>query len=200
MAMSNKDKNSVQRFSRRNRKNELPKTGALFPMEDIEPVATPAESEPESAPEPPVPPVAPPVYTPLPELNLEALSLPDTDRDALESLSRLSRDDVRAPIITPQAERYPPLNPAADIDIEANMPRLNLEKLAAQKARSRRNFRNNVITILAWFHLRTRCKFTSITTCRICRVCSRGQIRRMGHLALKCACRMRLPAILFLCS
>jgi hypothetical protein len=151
MAMSNKDKNSVQRFSRRNRKNELPKTGALFPMEDAEPVATPAEPEPESAPEPPVLPVALPVYTPLPELNLEALPLPDTDRDALESLSRLSRDDVRAPIITPQAERYPPLNPAADIDIEAEMPRLNLEKIAAQKACKRRNFRNNVITILAWF-------------------------------------------------
>jgi hypothetical protein len=143
--MSNQDKNSVQRFSRRNRKNELPKTGALFPMENDEPAAeTPAEPEPEPTP----PPVAQPVYAPLPDLNLEALPLPDTDRAAIESLSRLSKEDVRAPIITPEAERYPPLNPV--VDIEAEMPRLDLAKLAAQKERQHRNFRNNVITVLAW--------------------------------------------------
>ena len=128
--MSNKDKNSVQRFSRRNRKDQLSQTGSLFPQDDV----TPAAPEPDN--------------TPLPDLNLEALGLPDSDRDALEALSRLSKEDVRAPVITPQAERYPPLNPAAELEPE--MPQPDPAKVAERQGRKRRNFRNNIITLLAW--------------------------------------------------
>ena len=137
LLMSNKDKNSVQRFGRGNRKDRLTQTGSLFPMEESAPAEEPSQaaSQPDNA--------------PLPELDLETLSLPDTDRDALESLSKLSRDDVRAPIITPQAERYPPLDPAAEIEPEIPLP--DPAKIAAQKARKRRNLRNNMITVLAWF-------------------------------------------------
>lgn len=133
--MSDQDKNSVQRFSRRNRKNRLPKSDSLFPADDI-----PAEASSEE--------VSESDYMPPPELDLEALSLPDTNRDALESLSKLSPDDVRAPHITPQAERYPPLHPAAET-VPNTLPPDPL-KIAALKARKRRNIRNNVITVLAW--------------------------------------------------
>jgi hypothetical protein len=129
--MSNEDKNSVQRFSRRNRKDQLPQTGGLFPVENDVPVAA-----------------SQPAYSSLPELDLEALALPDSDRAALEALAKLSKDDIRAPFITPQADRYPPLNPAAGLEAENVLP--DPLKIAAQKARRWRNFRNNALTLLAW--------------------------------------------------
>ncbi|MDQ7024684.1 MAG: hypothetical protein Q9P44_03915 [Anaerolineae bacterium] len=137
--MSDQDNNSFQRFSRRNRKNRLPKADSLFPADD-----NPVESASESASEE----VTESDSMPPMELDLEALSLPDTNLDALESLSKLSPDDVRAPLITPQAERYPPLNPTAEA--VPNTPTPDSAKIAAIKARKQRNIRNNVITILAW--------------------------------------------------
>lgn len=46
----------------------------------------------------------------LPDFNLD--DIPDSnDDEALQNLAKLSEEDIRAPKITPSAERYPPLRP-----------------------------------------------------------------------------------------
>ena len=139
IGMTDKDQNQVQRFSRRNRKDNLPKTGSLFPPE--EDVLAPA---PESEAEPEKP--AQPAFTPPAELDLGALSLLDTDRDALESLSKLAPGEIKAPLITPQEERYPPLNPAEQT--VAHTPELNPAQV--KHTDKRRNLFYNLLTLLIW--------------------------------------------------
>jgi len=91
--MSEKDNKNIRRFGRRDRKDKLQKPESLFPVEDDS-----AESEDSSPPGSPV------------NFDMDSLNLPDTDLEALNMLSALG-DEVRAPVITPQEERYPPLAP-----------------------------------------------------------------------------------------
>jgi hypothetical protein len=82
------DEKNVRRLGKGDQKNQLPRAGSLFPAE--EPTPEPAASG----------------------LNLDALALPDPDAGALEAIQAM-QEAFRAPIITPDAERYPPLAPAA---------------------------------------------------------------------------------------
>jgi hypothetical protein len=135
--MTDKDQNQVQRFSRRNRKDNLPKTGSLFPAEEPIPAAAPEPEKP-----------APPDFTPPVELDLAALSLLNTDRDALENLSKLAPGEIKAPFITPQEERYPPLNPAEQT--VPHTPTIDPVQVQKVKTRKRRNLFYNLLTLLLW--------------------------------------------------
>lgn len=91
--MSEKDNKNVRRFGRRDRKDKLQKPGSLFPVEDdISEVPDDSSSDVNF------------------EFDIDSLGLPDTDSEALNMLSGLG-DEVRAPIITPSEERYPPIAP-----------------------------------------------------------------------------------------
>lgn len=97
--MSDEQGNNVRRFGRKNQKDRLTKPNSLFPIEDeqatVSEVKIDAEKQPNTS-----------------EFDMDKLNLPDTDSEALSMLSAL-RDEVKAPIITPQGERYPPLAPTA---------------------------------------------------------------------------------------
>lgn len=86
--MSDSDPKSVRRFGKQNRKNEIKHSGSLFPVDDD----STRENQTQS-------------------LDLDQLALPDRDAEALQSLSAL-QGEVKSPIITPEAERYPPLAPS----------------------------------------------------------------------------------------
>lgn len=49
------------------------------------------------------------------EFDIEGLELPDTDTEALEMLSSL-QTEVKAPVITPKQDRYPPIAPTSEYD------------------------------------------------------------------------------------
>lgn len=85
--MSNEgNKKPIQRHNAKSRKESLPKSGALF-SDDA--AADDASREP---------------------LDLDRLPLPDVDTEAIQSLSQL-QGEVRAPVIVPKAERFPPTKP-----------------------------------------------------------------------------------------
>ena len=145
--MTDDNQNSVQRFSRRNRKNRLARPDLIFPPDEDENTSA-DESEPvqagedDAADEP-----LPASEYQAPVLDLDALDALGTDDEALSTLSNLSADEVRAPVIAPQAERYPPLNP--DDGVADETPQPTAAELAAAKLKSRRQFRNNAITVFA---------------------------------------------------
>lgn len=87
--MSEENDKSIRRFGRRNQKDKLIKPDSLFPIEDDD--SEPLETF---------------------DFDIDSLDLPDTDSEALKMLSSL-HDEVKAPVITPQAERYPPIAPVA---------------------------------------------------------------------------------------
>ncbi|MGJ3239651.1 MAG: hypothetical protein ACFE0Q_13155 [Anaerolineae bacterium] len=97
--MSDNDNKSVRRFGQRDQKDRLPKPSSLFPPDDLpdERPPTPTEAN-EAGKRPPV------------DLDLDQLDLPEDDSEALAALGAL-RGEVKAPIITPRAERYPPIAP-----------------------------------------------------------------------------------------
>lgn len=85
------DKN-LRRIRREDRKDRLPRGELSFPADEAAADDAAAKEEPEK---------------PLPEFDLEQLSLPDTDSEALQSLAALSDEDVRPPRIIPPEERHP---------------------------------------------------------------------------------------------
>ncbi|MEO1287937.1 MAG: hypothetical protein AAFV93_09215, partial [Chloroflexota bacterium] len=97
--MSNEQENNIRRFGRKNQKDRLPKTGSLFPLEEDDLIESDERVEASDETE------APPS-----EFDINSLNLPDTDTEALAMLSSL-RDEVKAPVITPNVERYPPVAP-----------------------------------------------------------------------------------------
>ena len=88
--MSENDEKNVRRFGRRNQKNKLEKPSSLFPVDESDFVP---DFDREKA-----------------NFDFDKLNLPDNDAEALAMLSSL-RDEVKAPVITPKAERYPPIAP-----------------------------------------------------------------------------------------
>jgi len=129
--MSEKDQKNVRRFGRRDQKDKLTKPDSLFPADD--------ESSERSE---------------QVDFDINALNLPDTDSEALEMLSSL-QDEVKAPVITPREERYPPVAP---VDHRANRPSPVAETSAAKKEKGACLY--NLLTILfllatlvtiAWF-------------------------------------------------
>lgn len=92
-------RNRVQRVGRKDRKNRIPAAKPLFPPEDLPPapISPPEQSfaHPSSAPD-------------FPDLDV---LLPDEDQDALKMLANLTPDQVRPLIVTPDAERFPPVKP-----------------------------------------------------------------------------------------
>jgi hypothetical protein len=79
--MTDSDDKNFQRYGRRNQKEQLSRPESVFPPDTDT------------------------------ELDLDSLSLPDTDSEALQSLTSLA-DEVKAPRITPSTERFPPLAPS----------------------------------------------------------------------------------------
>lgn len=76
----------------------------------------------------------------LPEFSLD--DLPDSDDDAaLRNLSNLSSEEIRAPKITPRAERYPPLRP--DDYIKKDEPK------PPYKPKKSGTWRYNLVSLLA---------------------------------------------------
>lgn len=88
--MSENDEKNVRRFGRRNRKNKLEKPSSLFPVDESD--------------------FVPDFDLDREDFDFGSLDLPDNDAEALAMLSSL-RDEVKAPVITPKAERYPPIAP-----------------------------------------------------------------------------------------
>lgn len=126
--MSEKDQKNVQRFGRRNQKDKLAKPDSLFPVEDESPEQL--------------------------DFDINALNLPDTDSEALEMLSSL-QDEVKAPVITPQAERYPPLapldHPARQASSQAESPAPEKEKGAWLYNLLTIIFSLGTVATIAWF-------------------------------------------------
>lgn len=78
----------------------------------------------------------------LPEFDINQLPLKDEDEEALELLSSLTDDDVRAPVITPEAQRYPPVRPDEyDEDIR-------LRNRADKPKRNARAMRYNIVSVV----------------------------------------------------
>lgn len=125
---------SVRRFGRKDRKDRLPPATPLFP-------------QPDTAAEPPALPAADP-----PEPDFAAL-LPDTDSEALESLSALPPDAVRPLKITPPEQRYPPLPPDKPRPQKTPAVQKSSSATAATPHRSQRRGRNllyNLVALLAF--------------------------------------------------
>lgn len=80
-----------------------------------------------------------------PKLNLDDLGLDDDDENALETLSAL-QDEVRAPVITPSDERFPPLKPPAD---DATPAEHTTQQDAATRKRAVKALLYNALTVLA---------------------------------------------------
>ena len=122
--MSEQDNKNVRRFGRRDRKDKLPEAKNLFPVEDDSP-----EAEDSSSPDAHV------------DFDIDSLNLPDTDSEALSMLSALG-DEVRAPIITPKEERYPPLAP-----VDRPAPKKS-EPIQVAPEKQRGRFLYNLLTLL----------------------------------------------------
>ena len=92
-------------------------------------------------------PIPPEDDAPLPELDLDRLALPDSDRESLETLARLG-DEVRAPIITPLEERFPPVNPH---DHRPHVPRpaSTADDMPQRDPRQRQRRRYNILSLVA---------------------------------------------------
>jgi hypothetical protein len=84
--MNEQNDKNLRRLGRREQKDKLQSPQPLFPQDE-------ASSD--------------------SDLDLESLSLPDTDAEAIRMLSGL-QGEVKAPKITPPEERYPPLRPVAE--------------------------------------------------------------------------------------
>lgn len=128
--MSENNENNIQRFGRGNQKKKLQKPKSLFPVDEADalddampenPILPLGKSEKSAKKEVSKPKKAkpkakkpsPPKAVPIPEkvdFDFNSLNLPDNDAEAIEMLSSL-RDEVKAPVITPQEERYPPIAP-----------------------------------------------------------------------------------------
>lgn len=87
--MNEQNDKNLRRLGRREQKERLNRPDSLFPQDDA-----------------------------APDLDLNSLSLPDTDAEALQMLSSLE-GAVKAPKITPPEERYPPLRPVAEAPRQA---------------------------------------------------------------------------------
>lgn len=83
------------------------------------------------------------VFPPEAELDIDSLLLPDTNSEALQSLATLS-DEVKAPRITPQEERFPPLAPSHEAETPAEIEETDLEKEISPA----RNIFYNILTVL----------------------------------------------------
>ncbi|GAB5491120.1 MAG: hypothetical protein Phog2KO_13350 [Phototrophicaceae bacterium] len=162
--MSEKDEKNIQRFGRGNRKNKLQKPKSLFPVEDAESVdetvpkksdstndavetekqvSQPKTVEPVKAPTPkPAKPT--PKETPPPkkvDFDFNSLNIPDDNAEVLDMLSSL-HDEVKAPVITPQEDRYPPTAPT-------NRPKKTQAKQTVAPTRnSARNTFYNLMTLI----------------------------------------------------
>lgn len=111
--MADSNDKNVKRYGRHNKKEQLQRPESVFPSE--------AETE----------------------FDIDSLSLPDTDSEALESLAALS-DEVKAPHITPQGERFPPLAPTTPTQASSQ----SSEKLTSSRSKANHNTLYNVLTVL----------------------------------------------------
>ena len=100
--MSEQNDKNLRRMGRREQKDRLQSPDSLFPKDD----------------------------SPSSDLDLNSLALPDRDAEALEMLSSL-QGAVKAPKLTPNEERYPPLRPVAENSRRA--PASAPEKAASPK-------------------------------------------------------------------
>lgn len=86
-------------------------------------------------------------------------SLPDTDSQALEQLAQVSEEEVRPLVITPQEERFPPLNPSeSPAKTQAPAPSTSPKT----KTAAPNNRRKNIITGLALIGTLFLCTWYSI--------------------------------------
>ncbi len=112
----------VRRFGRHNRKEELSPVPPLFPPEDMT-----AGDEPD----------------------FMAL-LPDTNQADLATLAQLPPDAVRPLKITPQEQRFPPLQPLAELPINSGtMPQAALPPPTKPAITHRQRWLYNLITVFA---------------------------------------------------
>ncbi len=117
MSEKHDNNNNVRRFSRRDQKDKLVKPSSLFPVDDDnEPIETF-------------------------DFDIDNLYLPDTNSEALAMLSSL-HDEVKAPVITPQADRYPPIAPAV------SPQKKSVKQQSASQQKQRRSIGYNFLTLL----------------------------------------------------
>lgn len=121
--MTENDEKNVRRLGKRDKKNKLPRAGSLFPPEEPTPEPDPMPSA----------------------LDLDKLSLPDSDADALETLAKMD-NAFRPPVITPSEERYPPLAP---VDAPRPVPVAAEETQQPQQPAKRGSCFYNLVTVLA---------------------------------------------------
>lgn len=147
MSDSKRDDDRVRRVGRQQRKRRLDRPDPLFAPPDPtdETQETIPVDDPDAASEQDE-------QADLPDL--ETLSLPDTDHEALESLSSLSPDMVKMPRVTPQEDRYPPIDPARMAASRPARPSSEQAKAAVSrpvKASPRARFYNrlSVVALLA---------------------------------------------------
>lgn len=119
--MSEKDNKNVRRFGRRDRKDKLEKPENLFPVENDVPEI---EDDNDTI------------------FDIDSLNLPDTDSEALNMLSALG-DEVRAPIITPQEERYPPIAP-----VDKPSPPPQASPVEATEAKPANSLLHNIMSLI----------------------------------------------------
>jgi len=135
--MTDSENNNVRRLGKGDQKKELPAAKSLFPPEEDESNQL-AEIPDSSHAEETRPTTLPP------DLDLDALALPDTNQDALRSLATLPEGSVHPPVITPQGERYPPLAPQEPLATPATL----LTQVPDEKVLRWRKLRYNLITVL----------------------------------------------------
>lgn len=121
--MSENDEKNVRRFGRRDQKNRLEKPSNLFPVDESDFVE---DFKADKV-----------------DFDFDSLDLPDNDAEALQMLSSL-RDEVKAPVITPQAERYPPIAPTSRKQTSKSVPK---QKVVAPQNKVKNAF-YNLLTLI----------------------------------------------------
>lgn len=125
--MSQQNDRNLRRLGRREQKDKLQSPESLFPQEEAGA-----------------------------DLDLNNLSLPDRDAEAIQMLSSL-QGEIKAPRITPPEERYPPIRPVSEAP---KRPKVAPAQESAAPAKTQNNGFYNFMTLLillsmvlfiAWF-------------------------------------------------